>query len=127
MIIFSKGAGVNIGLFEDADGEFTSCNSFDYDPNRCHLRGGDNYFVEVIEGGKLVWDRYWGMMKDGNNNSFDPTNEFEFEIAFTKTLAETAVGMPLSNRGIAFILLKLVPCTYLIITRFPRIIPLLPQ
>ena len=125
MIIFSKGAGVNIGLFEDTDGEFTSCNSFDYDPNRCHIRGGDNYFVEVIEGGKLVWDRYWGM-KDGNNNSFNPTNEFEFEIVFIKTLAETAVGMPFSNRGITFILLKLVPCTYLI-TRFPRIISLLPQ
>eukprot|EP01036_Dinobryon_divergens_P028163 gene28163-37063_t len=73
-----KGPDVSIRLYDDSDGERTSCYPFDYDPTRCLLAGGDNFFVEVNRSNELVWHKY-GNTKD-DKNPFDSKNGFEFEI-----------------------------------------------
>jgi len=73
-----KGPGVCIDLYEDSDGERTSCYLFDYDPTRCLLAGGDNYFVQVNDNRELEWQQFWGSKDE--NNPFDSENGFEFKI-----------------------------------------------
>jgi len=73
-----KGSGVFIGLFDDSDGERTSCFPFDFDPTRCLLAGGDNYFVKVNHDDELEWHKYCGT--EDENNPFDSKNGFEFQI-----------------------------------------------
>eukprot|EP01036_Dinobryon_divergens_P029663 gene29663-38789_t len=75
-----KGPDVNIGLFEDSDEERTSCYPFDYDPTRCLLAGGDNFFVKINWNNELVWHKFWGT--NDYTNPFQAKNGFEFEIIF---------------------------------------------
>jgi len=71
-------SGVRIGLSDGSDGERTSCFPFDFDPTRCLLAGGDNYFVAVNRNHELEWRKYSNTMDE--NNPFDSRNGFEFEI-----------------------------------------------
>jgi hypothetical protein len=73
-----KGPGVSVGLSDDSDGERTSCFPFDFDPSRCLLAGGDNYFVKVNRNYELEWHKFWGTKDE--NNPFDSRNGFEFKI-----------------------------------------------
>eukprot|EP01036_Dinobryon_divergens_P029662 gene29662-38788_t len=80
-----KGPGINIGLYEDTDGERTSCYPFDYDASRCLLAGGDNFFAKVNDKDELVWFKYWGTNDNGSPFSLGNRclgNRFEFEISF---------------------------------------------
>ena len=77
-----KGPDMNIGLYEESDGTRTCCYPFDYDPTRCLLAGGDNFFVKVNHIRQLVWHQYWNT-KD-QSNPFDSANGFEFEIVFNR-------------------------------------------
>ena len=85
-----KAADANMGLYVDSDGERTSCYPFDYDPTRCLLAGGDNFFVKVNRNNELVWHKYWNTKDE--KNPFDSKNGFEFEIIFYKSKENVSAG-----------------------------------